>query len=403
MTIDCEYFEDHQCKMAGQMIGEVSIPTNEGACNYCITTAKPARKAPNSVTAGLALRYLRQKPDYDKTRFDSVRKELHRLLECGSPGKCADVANVESIRLVCQLSPGDMLTITAAVYSLAMTYPGRWKVEVSGTSMELWENNPHISSLNCAEKEKTLDIQMAYPSVHRSNETHTPFLNGYCEFLGSVLGVSLPLATNRPHLYLSNDERSWISQIKELTNDDRPFALIDAGVKSDFTAKQWPVEYYQDVVNQTKDKIEWVQVGAKEHDHVPLDNVINLIGETSTRELIRLAYHCRFALGPVTFLQHLCAAWEKPYICLVGGREPVTWVTYPKQHTLHTIGQLDCCRDHACWKSKVVGGDSVCEHPSNNGWARPVAKCMSLIKPIEVVNIVNSICNGIAGNITCKV
>lgn len=389
--IDCTSWDDGKCRIAGKLVGEESITTNDGACNYCITKAKPARMAPNSVTAGLALRYLRQKPDYDKDRSADVRKELLRLIECGNPGKCNEVANTTSLRLVCQLSPGDMLTMTAAVYSLAITYPGRWKVAISGTSMELWENNPHISELTCAEKDKALDIQMAYPSVHRSNQTHTPFLNGYTEFLGSVLGVNLPLATNRPHLYLSNEEKVWMSQIREL-GIQGPFAIVDAGVKPDFTAKQWPIEYYQETVDKTKDHITWVQVGSMEHDHPLLDNVIDLRGKTNTRQFVRLVYHCWFAVGPVTFLQHLCAAWEKPYICLVGGREPSTWVHYPKQHTLHTIGQLDCCRDHACWKSRVVGGDSVCVHPCNS-WVRPVGKCMSMIKPNEVTAIIDRLIN----------
>ena len=56
--------------------------------------------------------------------------------------------------------------------------------------------------------------------------------------------------------------------------------------------------------------------------------MINLAGQTDHRQLIRLAWHARGGLGPVTYLQHLCAAWEKPYICLLGGREPATWVHY---------------------------------------------------------------------------
>jgi hypothetical protein len=121
-----------------------------------------------------------------------------------------------------------------------------------------------------------------------------------------------------------------------------------------------------------------------------LKNVINFVGKTDARQLVRLAWHAQGGLGPITFLQHLCAAFEKPYVALVGGREPVGWVQYPLQTTLHTLGKLPCCRAKACWRSRVVVlGDgaeqdrSLCELPVL-GMARPVGKCMAVIRPDEV-------------------
>jgi ADP-heptose:LPS heptosyltransferase len=116
---------------------------------------------------------------------------------------------------------------------------------------------------------------------------------------------------------------------------------------------------------------------------------MDLRGKTDTRQLIRLVYHSKGGIGPVTFLQHICAAWQKPYVCLLGGREPVTWVSYPFQHILHTVGQLSCCKEYACWKSRVLGpSDSLCEQPVLDG-LRPVGRCMSLIRPQEAINLIN--------------
>ena len=172
-----------------------------------------------------------------------------------------------------------------------------------------------------------------------------------------------------------------------------PFWLVCAGTKSDYTAKAWPVEHYQEVVDRTRGRIQWVQVGALQHNHPELRGVIDLRGQTDQRQLIRLAYHCHGGLGPVTYLQHLCAAWEKPYLCLLGGREPATWVQYPLQHTFHTMGLLDCCRTKACWKSRVVplndGSDkdnSLCQWPVLGG-RMPVGKCMASIRPERVIQI----------------
>ena len=144
-------------------------------------------------------------------------------------------------------------------------------------------------------------------------------------------------------------------ELAEPSAIEGPYWIVNAGVKSDYTCKAWPIEYFQEVVDRTRGKIRWVQIGLREHNHPELRGVTSLLKSgPPLRELIRLAYHAQGGLGPVTFLQHLCAAWKKPYICLVGGREPATWVQYPYQHTLHTVGQIDCCRPYSCWKARVV-------------------------------------------------
>jgi ADP-heptose:LPS heptosyltransferase len=290
------------------------------------------------------------------------------------------------------LCPGDILTMTAAVESLHRTYPGEYETDVRTSAYEIWQHNPHITKIEEGES-----IELKYPSINRSNQEHVPFLAGYTEDLGQKIGRPLSLKTNRPHLYLSDDERTWIDQVQQHTTNGRqvPFWLINAGIKNDYTAKAWPIEYFQEVVHRTVGKIQWVQIGANEHGHPQLDGVIDLRGQTDHRQLIRLAWHAQGGLGPVTYLQHLCAAWEKPYVCLLGGREPVTWVTYPLQQTLHTIGTLPCCKTSACWKSRIApAGDNSNKDKQENlchwpviGLQRPVARCMAVIRPEEVVAI----------------
>jgi len=176
--------------------------------------------------------------------------------------------------------------------------------------------------------------------------------------------------------------------------------LVSAGVKSDFTLKQWPVEYYQSVISYFRRKVCFVQVGSAEHDHPALEGAVNLVGRTDTRQLIALAYHALGGLGPITFLQHLCAAFEKPYVALLGGREPVNWTQYPLQTTLHTMGKLPCCRTRACWRSRVValndGAEqdrSLCEAPVL-GMSRPVGKCMAIIRPEDVIRAIEACYEG---------
>jgi ADP-heptose:LPS heptosyltransferase len=290
--------------------------------------------------------------------------------------------------LTCGLSPGDILTLTAAIRSLHVQYPGRYLTDVRTPVPEIWEHNPDITPIEHAHQ----TIEMHYPAINASSQRSVPFLAGYTEYLGDQLGLPLRLVVNRPQLYLSDEERGWISQIEERGHRG-PFLLVNAGVKSDYPTKQWPLEHYQEVINATCEHVQWVQIGSAEHDHEPLDGVIDLRGQTTHRQLIRLVYHCRGGLGPVTYLQHLCAAWQKPYICLLGGREATTWVQYPLQQTLHTMGQLPCCQT-PCWKSRVMPladedakNSSLCEQPIVS-LRRPAAKCMAMIRPQEVVALV---------------
>lgn len=297
-----------------------------------------------------------------------------------------------------ELSPGDIMTMTAAVESLHATYPGQYLTDVRTPASEIWENNPHITKL---EEDEAETIEVGYTSIDRCGQCNIPFLAGYTEGLGEKLGIPLRLTTNRPCLYLSDEEKGWTNQIQEVFSElqgrQEPFWLLDAGVKSDYTAKQWPLEYFQEVVDQTAGDILWVQVGSLEHDHVRIQGALDMIGRTDHRQLIRLAYHAEGGLGPVTYLQHLIAAWENPYLCLLGGREASTWVQYPIQHTFSCIGQLPCCRDNGCWKSRIVKrgdgdekDDSLCRRPVL-GLTRPVGKCMASIKPEEVLQVLRRV------------
>lgn len=308
---------------------------------------------------------------------------------------CVDRASDEPERLIlcCRLSPGDVLTLTAAVESLHASYPGRYVTDVRTPCPDIWRHNPHVTPIADEEGRR---LELHYPTIQASNRAPHVFLAGYTEHLGSLLGVPLALTTNRPHVYLSpGEERATLAEIcPELAAIDLPFWLVSAGVKRDFTAKQWPMEWYQRVVHLLAGRVRFVQVGAAEHDHPRLEGVIDLRGRTTLRQLLCLAFRAQGGLGPVTLLGHAMAAAERPYVALVGGREPAAWVSYPKQATLHSVGQLACCGEAACWKSRVVAlgdGDphdrSLCERPVTT-FARPVAECMARITPEEVAAVI---------------
>lgn len=303
----------------------------------------------------------------------------------------------QKLILHCPLCPGDIMTMTVALHSLHDTYPGAYLTDVRTPVPDIWLNNPYVTPIDDSDPD-VVKIDMQYPQINRSNQTPINFVSCYTEFLGEKIQKPLYARSNRPLLYLSDDEKSWMTMLQEHFTNGRKtrFGVIVAGTKCDYTIKQWPVEYYQEVIDRTLGVVQWVQIGEanEKHNHTRLERCISLLGETTHRMLHRLVYHSSIGIGPVTYLMHLCAAFEKPYVYLAGGREPITFINYPKMHTLHTIGALPCCRDNACWKSRVVPlGDkdpkdgSLCEHPVL-GLKTPVAKCMALLTPDEVTSIV---------------
>lgn len=292
---------------------------------------------------------------------------------------------MKKLTLIFKLSPGDLMTGTTAIYNLHLSFPNDYITKVKASVPAIFENNPFV--FDFPDNETDLMIEMHYPTIHNSDTGAHMFINGYTEYLEMVLNKRLRRFANKPMVFLTDEEKN-----KKFV--DGPYALVNAGVKLDYPIKQWPVEYYQSVVNATRGLVNWVQVGSPEHRHHKLNNVIDMIGKTeSVRDFFSLTYNCIFGLGPITFLTHACAAFDKPYICIIGGREPVQWVAYPKQYTLHTIGQFDCCLNDACWKNKVVdGGDRNCKYPILN-FLEPVAKCMSSITPDLVISIVKRLAN----------
>lgn len=278
--------------------------------------------------------------------------------------------NPRRLLLKTDQAPGDAVAMTAAVYSLHRAHPGQFLTAVETPYTEVFAYNPDV-----VEADSTFEpLEMHYPAIHTCNQRGIHFMQGWCEFLSSVLEVPIPLLTNRPHLYFAPGPTVQV----------RPYWLVCSGVKSDFTTKRWGG--YQWVVDALPG-IEWVQVGTV-GDHVPLRGAVNVLGRTSLRQLFELVRGCEGVLCGVSLLMHVAAALEKPAVVIAGGREPVQWNAYPKQHYLHTIGALDCCESGGCWKSRVVPlGDnttldaSLCLHPVVND---RVPLCMEQIT-IEAV------------------
>ena len=294
------------------------------------------------------------------------------------------------------LSPGDIVMLTAAVRDLHLGHPGKFITDVRTSCAELWENNPWITPLPENDPEAEV-IDCSYPLIDRSNTLPYHSLHGYMQFLSARLGVEIKPTQFRGDIHLSELEKSWFSQVRELAGEDIPFWVLPAGGKYDVTIKWWDMARYQKVIDHFRGRIQFVHVGALGHFHPRLKGVIDLRGRTSLRQLVRLIYHAQGALCPVTAVMHLSAAIEvkerprasRPCVVIAGGREPAHWEAYPDHQFISTNGALRCCSNGGCWKARTtpIGDGDERDQPGHlcldvrNGLPR----CMDMISAEEVI------------------
>jgi ADP-heptose:LPS heptosyltransferase len=270
--------------------------------------------------------------------------------------------------------------LTAAVRDLHCCHPGRFLTDVRTSCPDLWKENPWLTPLEAADMGTSV-LDCHYPLIHRSNSAPYHFIYGFMEFLNDQLGTHIIPTQFHGDIHLSADEKSWKSQVNELTGDEIPFWMIVAGGKRDYTIKWWDTDRFQQVVDAFQNRILFVQVGSVSHHHPGLRGVLDLRGKTDLRQLVRLLYHSQGVLCPVTLAMHLAAAVEtkpgrpltRPCVVVAGGREPPQWEAYPHHQFIHTVGALPCCTPGGCWKARTI--------PLNDGSDkdRPEHLCVDVV------------------------
>lgn len=302
-------------------------------------------------------------------------------------------------------APGDILMLTSAVRDLHLTHPGQFLTDVRTTCMPLWENNPYITPLDDADPDIET-IACDYPLINQSNQLPYHFIHAFRLFLSEKLGVPIQPHAFKGDVHLSPEEKDWRSQIDEMTGvSGTRFWIMVSGGKKDFTAKWWDPVRAQAVVDHFRGRLLFVQCGegGDHHVHPPLAGVLDLVGKTDLRQMVRLMYHADGVICPVTMFMHLAAAVEtipgrslsRHCVVIAGGREPAQWEAYPHHQYLHVNGCLPCCDNGGCWRSRVVplgDGDekdnSLCLFPVRVSPERVLPKCLDIITARDVIQAV---------------
>ncbi len=295
--------------------------------------------------------------------------------------------------------------LSAAIRDLHATYPGKYLTDIRTACPDLWENNPHITPIRDDDR-SARHIDCDCELLNSCNVAPYHYVHGFTESLSRRLGINIRPTVFRGDIHLSEQEKAWYSQVHEVAGRDMPFWIVLSGGKFDATVKWWEVARFQKVIDHFRGRIQFVQVGDWGHWHPPLKGVIDLRGQTTLRELVRLVYHAQGVLCSVTALMHLAAAVEtKPgnppnraCVVIAGGREPVQWEAYPHHQYIHRNGALTCCAQGGCWKDRVKPlGDGDLRDEATHLCVQPHAnlpRCMELISAAEVIGRIETYFEG---------
>ena len=268
---------------------------------------------------------------------------------------------------------------TNAIRDLHLAYPGEYEtdIRVPKGAEEIFANSPYITPIasNDPEAER---IKLEYPEIHRSGWSGRPFARAHTLFLAEKIGRPIPHTSLRPNIYFSQDELLWPNPVIVNYGYEGDYWIINAGIKNDYTLKYYP--YYQEVVDKLQGKIKFVQVGQLQHDHKPLQGVIDMRGKTSLRELFRLSLRAQGAVCAVSLQMVVQMALEKPCVVVAGAREGVRWQLFPPHRFLYVNGALECAKYDGCWKSKKQ--ECVDLVATRDG---QIPRCMTLITPDMIV------------------
>lgn len=308
-----------------------------------------------------------------------------------------------------KLAPGDSVVLTAIIRDIALTRPGEFEIDIVANFKELFDNNPYITPLAARKAQSGVEyVNLAYNKGLREQRYETiHFLSYFHRDFAARTGIKIPLTRPYPDLHLTADERD----VRPIENR---YWVILPGWKQDATVKLWHHTAWAELLDRLSAYgLRFVQLGSTNRmcTNPKFSQALDLTGQTTLRQMLQLIQHADGVICGVTCAMHMAAALHKPCVVLGGGREAWWWEAYvpenaglgglaiakqqPVPHRyLHTIGLLDCCQFHGCWKNKLPGlptrEDKVlCTRPVQLP-DHPAPECMTLITPAMVERAVLS-------------
>jgi ADP-heptose:LPS heptosyltransferase len=308
-----------------------------------------------------------------KVLTEDAASHITLPLSIASPATAVEVSKVqvpEQVVFHNRQAFGDILTMTCAIRDFKAAYP-KTKLGVITTASHIWDHNPYIDH-TFRDEQHVVKIGPGF-LTNKSNYWNLHMCNAFRMDIEQKLNITYPQGAIRPDIWMTQDEINRPPLIPG------PYWLFVFGGEPGWTAKKY--HKWQEVINILKDKIQFVQIGAKGHPYPHLENVIDYVGKTEDRhtgirDLFNLFYHAQGSMGLVSMHMHLSAAFNNPCVVLAAAREPAWFTQYFGHQYLQCNGTMHCAEKNACWKCDV----KACK----NLVGADLPKCVEIIEPEEV-------------------
>ena len=157
-----------------------------------------------------------------------------------------------------------------------------------------------------------------------------------------------------------------VKRFRELWHSlPRPHIVVQRRASQWTPNKQWPENYWLELINVLSKKAGVIEIGSEMSDpHISSKNYIDLRAQTSLEELVAAVAAADALVGPPSGPIHIAAAAGIPAVEIIGGYEHPTNSFYNGNATLYTA--LACA---PCWLREPC--------PYN-------LKCLKMIKPNTV-------------------
>jgi len=161
----------------------------------------------------------------------------------------------------------------------------------------------------------------------------------YCE----IYGIDSPDLK----CYLSTTNNCWSSQRVQKEVGNKSFIVIEPNTKTNYTPNRvYPFKKWQNIVNELKDKINFVQVGVA--GSKLLSNVIDLTGKTSFRDTVKIIECASLFISSEGGLVHAATAVETKSIVVITGYQSERMVAYPQNININISNHEVCGLKVSC-------------------------------------------------------
>jgi ADP-heptose:LPS heptosyltransferase len=252
-------------------------------------------------------------------------------------------------------APGDALITANVIRCLKKVFP-KLRINCITPHPDLIRLDPHIDTINQPETFYSFDSSYWELIVRKEK--------GENIVKHSLSKLGIRNYEYKSIFYLSEEEKKWAQSKRDELPPNKPILAICT--KSKEPVKNWPTEYWLDLISGLLSNYFIIQLGDK--NEPKLEGVTRYAGELNMRESAAILSQAVHFIGPDSLLMHMANGLDIPSTIIFGGSRPVGCFGYEQNNNL--INTPECS---PCW---IHEGYETCGHN---------IKCMDKINQAQVL------------------